>query len=705
MVSIVETKAVALRRGTHAENMAFTGVQGEVTVDLGYIDKNNNLGTDVNTTLRLHNGVTNGGIPMARADMVNVSTQILAENRDIISDKNLAYADLSNIETVDDINTKTKIVSTLKSYGIATEIELNDKVNLDTSNLNTLKLTDPEIHNGEIEGNLPLAYANTSNINTANLVNIALHPIDSEDGNKPLSYADLSNVDTTNITISESERTIQQLSITGPVIAKADFSNTNTTYLADTGNRPEEMSGPVLATANLSNVDPNDIVSKLENTGSIYARNDLTNVSDWDMLYESSSNITYNQNINVIDPGDGFETGINYPTNVYLLDDEKDDLLVEVNSVDSSGTIANMTIYKNVGDVDLTNENPFIITSETNVDAVFTITSTDNQDGTYIYSINNIIDGGSGFHEEDSNTFTGMYTVKIQSTGEICNVVCQELYITPTLVESGAIIEAKSYPQYTLTNVNTIATIQSELGVSYEATIQIQSDVYGVGAGVAKIDFTNLGGMTTEDKINEENSPWRIRHNEDFPSLFNNSILTQQDYTITTNGSLWRVLKQFANTPNVTLKTKFLPNTDHSTTPSVTVVDNSSSDDLTIKEYATSIPGKYSNYMIFPNHDYQIIISDNGESDTHIIDIYQPGVLFEFDYSLAIVTFNLNVQQATLTFTTEDEGVYRTINVTNGTYTGLFTRNVTWNAESQGYTEQTGDIDVSNGDQIISITF
>lgn len=49
-----------LRRGTSAQNNAFTGAQGEVTVD-----------TDANA-LRLHDGLTAGGHPIARADLNNV---------------------------------------------------------------------------------------------------------------------------------------------------------------------------------------------------------------------------------------------------------------------------------------------------------------------------------------------------------------------------------------------------------------------------------------------------------------------------------------------------------------------------------------------------------------------------------------------------------------------------------------------------------
>ena len=48
-------RQVQLRRGTTAENNNFTGAIGEVTVD-----------TDTNT-LRVHDGITPGGTPLARA--------------------------------------------------------------------------------------------------------------------------------------------------------------------------------------------------------------------------------------------------------------------------------------------------------------------------------------------------------------------------------------------------------------------------------------------------------------------------------------------------------------------------------------------------------------------------------------------------------------------------------------------------------------
>ena len=56
------SRQIQLRRGTTAEHENFTGAIGEVTVD-----------TD-NNTLRVHDGQTPGGTPMARADSVTDMT-------------------------------------------------------------------------------------------------------------------------------------------------------------------------------------------------------------------------------------------------------------------------------------------------------------------------------------------------------------------------------------------------------------------------------------------------------------------------------------------------------------------------------------------------------------------------------------------------------------------------------------------------------
>ena len=57
-------KIVKRRRGTTAEHVAFTGNEGEITVDLTL------------NTLRVHDGSTVGGTLLAKADMSNVSNAV-----------------------------------------------------------------------------------------------------------------------------------------------------------------------------------------------------------------------------------------------------------------------------------------------------------------------------------------------------------------------------------------------------------------------------------------------------------------------------------------------------------------------------------------------------------------------------------------------------------------------------------------------------
>ena len=749
MASIVETKAVALRRGTHAENLAFTGVQGEVSADLGNKDENDNLGTDVNTTLRLHNGITKGGIPMARADMLNVTTELLAENRQIVNDKNLAYATLSNIEPTIDIVAQNKIVTTLGSYGIAIDStiqsKLDDKVDLNTINLNTKQLASEEIHNGLQEGNYALAYANTSNINTANLTSPAYHDGIIE-GNNPLAYADLSNVDTQEITLPE---TIRSERIIGPVIAKADMTNVNTTILTipeserDESNSTTDMTGPALARRDLSNVPPEILAnifddvqtyglenvsnkdsyidesnytvghypstgavidyvdSKVGSVGGNYANTSLTNVRNWDVLYSTSGSPIYNRNATVVNSQDSFELNTSYDTNLYLVDDEKDTLWVQVTQVDGSGAISNggISIRKNIGTVDLTNENPFIITSDTNVNATFTLTSTNNGNGTYTYSLNSITNAGSGFHTEDS-THDGEYIVKSSVTQNTYKVICNALKIVPTeLSEStGAIVSAKCEPAYGFTAVGSTQTPVTTTITSASnktATISIVSQEYNRtgGAGLAKLDFTNLTGMTPTDQSEETNSPWRIRHNEDLPSLSLNNISNDQNYTIATNGAVWRALKTIFSYISTSFSSQFTSNSSYSSDPStVSMLDGG------------SVIGTGNNYSLLPNNNYQFKVSYSNKDDIYNFTTGNIGTSKTINYSVALVTFDIDVADTTLTITrTLDSGVKtETISGTNKTV--LITNNCTYTISKSGYNDSTGSINVSSGDQTINIT-
>ena len=206
MASISETTAISLRKGTHAENMAFCGVPGEVTADLGVSGD----GTDVETTLRLHNGINTGGIPLATASMANVTTASLARNRNMLGDKNLAYADLSNLETLSDPSLIEKVVETLDEYGMATDEEVEDiaatKANVTMSNINTEVLAEATPGAYDSHAGKNLAYYDMSNVNTKYLATTETRSSDPED--LPLAYYDQQNVDTTNLTLDPGNRPI-----------------------------------------------------------------------------------------------------------------------------------------------------------------------------------------------------------------------------------------------------------------------------------------------------------------------------------------------------------------------------------------------------------------------------------------------------------------------------------------------------------------
>ncbi|MDR1361183.1 MAG: hypothetical protein LBJ18_02640, partial [Rickettsiales bacterium] len=57
------TRIIQIKRGNAAQNNNFIGAAGEITMD-----------TDAKT-VRIHDGETLGGIPLARADLSNVNTE------------------------------------------------------------------------------------------------------------------------------------------------------------------------------------------------------------------------------------------------------------------------------------------------------------------------------------------------------------------------------------------------------------------------------------------------------------------------------------------------------------------------------------------------------------------------------------------------------------------------------------------------------
>lgn len=743
MASIVETKAVALRRGTHPENLAFTGVQGEAVIDLGIEDLAGNLGVDSNTTVRIHNGITKGGIPLARADLLNVSTQMLAEERTLVNDKNLAYADLSNLEKVSSESTRNKVVSTLHEYGLAIESdidgELENKANKNMSNVDTVSLATSAGHSGE-----NLAYANTSNINTADLVNPSYHT--GINGNKPLAYEDTTNVNTASL-VDETKHPKDSTNGNKP-LAYYDFSNTDTTYLASTTQRPEGMSGPVLAEVDLSNVDPgilyniisgdvdlntveritykdstideNNVIAShypetravvqyISNKTNSSANTELTNVESWNMLYSTSDSQIFTPIVTLVESQSGFEVQEEYGTGIYLTDDPQDHIKAIPTQVDSSGTITELELNGNTGSIDLTSLNPFVITSGTNVNATFTITSTSNGDGTYTYAIGSITNGGTGFEEDEE------FFVKSSVSNEYYKVIYQELMIMPTEIEDpiseqqaiGKITKATCYPDHCNTEITEqVVTIASSTNTIARFTLKTSQFSATEGAGVAKIDFTNLGGMTATDQVVEQGSNWRIRHDEEIPSLSETTIDSKQDYTIATNGNVWRALKSIQSatdhTPNVIFNTKFIPGTHP--TDDTTLFDTEEGGNFVVNAYGRSNFPYKTKYILFPNHQYSLAIRVSNHQYNYNFTTGESGTESTYEFSTALITFNTNIQNAYIrTVDTEGEEKRYHIDET-GSCTIVAIRNIDWVIYKQGYSSVSGSISIADGDQTINVT-
>ena len=743
MASIVETKAVALRRGTHPENLAFTGVQGEAVIDLGIEDSAGNLGVDSNTTVRIHNGITKGGIPLARADLLNVSTQMLAEERTLVNDKNLAYADLSNLEKVSSESTRNKVVSTLHEYGLAIESdvdgELENKANKNMSNVDTVSLATSAGHSGE-----NLAYANTSNINTADLVNPSYHT--GTNGNKPLAYEDTTNVNTANL-VDETKHPKDSTNGNKP-LAYYDFSNTDTTYLASTTQRPEGMSGPVLAEVDLSNVDPgilyniisgdvdlntveritykdstideNNVIAShypetravvqyISNKTNSSANTELTNVESWNMLYSTSDSQIFTPIVTLVESQNGFEVQEEYGTGIYLTDDPQDHIKAIPTQVDSSGTITELELNGNAGSIDLTSLNPFVITSGTNVDATFTIISTSNGDGTYTYAIGSITNGGTGFEEDEE------FFVKSSVSNEYYKVIYQELMIMPTEIEDpiseqqaiGKITKATCYPEHCNTEIaEQVVTITSSTNTIARFTLKTSQFSTTEGAGVAKIDFTNLGGMTATDQVVEQGSNWRIRHDEEIPSLSETTIDSKQDYTIATNGNVWRALKSIQSatdhTPNVIFNTKFIPGTHP--TDDTTLFDTEEEGNFVVNAYGKSNFTYKTKYILFPNHQYSLAIRVSNHQYNYNFTTGESGTESTYEFSTALITFNTNIQNAYIR-TVDTEGEEKTYHIDEtGSCTIVAIRNIDWVIYKQGYSSVSGSISIADGDQTINVT-
>lgn len=485
MASYVETTAVALRRGSTTANEQFVGVQGELVADLGS-NMSAGEGTDISTTIRLHNGITPGGIPMARADFGNITTQALAENRNRIEDKNLAYADLSNLEKN---SNPEQIVRVFTEYGFAKKAEVDTALETyakkDMSNVDTTPLATSK-------GDKNLAYSNTSNLNTANLVDKNIH--DGTNGNKPLAYADLSNVNLASVTGN---------------FAKTDFSNVEqatwnniitTQNLEQTKNKDDEIVEADLTDGHYPETKAvvEYVSTKLSTTMGMTTS--LNNATSWSALYAASGQrYVYASTPNYITTaGAGFVKDTIYSTGIGLTEDW-DVFAIVFKDIETNFSFAPNFEY---GMEDLSTYSPGKICK-----GKYTVafTSTKIADDLYKYTITSIhplptladIANDTNFYLDTLPPFRKVLCIKatdVSDTGEITN-----FEYVPS--------ETKTYvpgPTLTITGGTTDATI----------TVMSEGLVPAIGgARLTKADLTNLEGMDVIDAVVEADAPWRIRHN------------------------------------------------------------------------------------------------------------------------------------------------------------------------------------------------
>lgn len=578
MASYIETTAVALRKGDTTANLNFTGVLGELVADLGY-EEAGTLGIDGNVTLRLHNGVTMGGIPMCRADMRNITTKVLAENRNTIDDKNLAYADLSNIEETDDAEARSDIVNTLSAYGMVNIDLLEEEVSklalADMSNVLTSTLA-----TGRGRGdNGNLAYADTSNMNTADLVDPKLH-YGKEEGDWPLAYASLDNIDTSNLVALPEDR---PETVTGPVLAARDFSNITAEIwqqsLFDTGNQlflEQTTNKDFIIDQDRDKIEPDHypttgavsdyVRTEIDERG--FLLNDFTNADTWYPLYSNGENryryrAPKDDTNGVVKSGRGFALNKTYWTG--LTTSGLSRLSVNILAVDTLGYVSDVTFEPAYGVEDLSAYPEVTIEIQESTDAGVSddrlvkigIESIYHEDEGLFYYYPTTIDSqakaeiGQNYRVLENINLSNLLSIRVLNVVDNAPSVIAEL--DEESGESGEVIPETGIAEYEFVPEygdvfydDTVIVLKTKHPSGENAEIRLTTKLAlpGIGgAGLLKSDLTNLLGMTEEDKLQAENFPWRIRHGEPIPSVALNSIPDSEFYNLTTAGCVWYAIK------------------------------------------------------------------------------------------------------------------------------------------------------------------
>lgn len=572
MSSIIDTTAVALRRGTTAQNDEFVGVQGEVVVDLGE-EVDGVSGVDNNVTLRVHNGITPGGIKMCRQDMQNVTTTLLAENRELIGDRNLAYSNLSNLDIISETNqsARKRVVDTMHEYGLGLSADINKCALINMKNITTESLA--EGRNGESEGK-NLAYADTSNVNTADLTNKAKHS--GLNGNSPLAYANCQNVDTTHLVESTADR---PANMSGPVLAKNDLSNVPQSVWSS------KLEGVELTSRKVDRIDTRSIIEDSYPTVKAvkdyydemtldgpYLTRKFENVDSWEALYTTGKYHYHYTSKQILNAGTGFEKNVDYQTNVFLPDEKPEPLIIAVTKIDANGKILEAEFTQGYVDANTASSGSLHIKSETDKEATIEYS---------IYKVNPDLDEfaikvmkitcpeNAGFKQEE--VIDGVQYGEYINQEDMTTTAC--LRAIPTSFDE---LEPTKFnavtfsPEYGYKNLQdqTITIYSPEengnASILMNATNILPANIGG--AGLTKVNLTNLKGMSSEDAMAEESSEWRIRHNIPIPDTDDSSISSKEYYRLATIGQVWDFVKKKIQSVQTTLTEMINTKADKSTT-------------------------------------------------------------------------------------------------------------------------------------------
>lgn len=595
MASIQETTAVSIRKGSTAENLAFTGTIAEVTADLG----TDGTGTDINTTLRLHNGVVQGGIPIARADLTNVTTKALAKNRNLYGDSNLAYADLSNIEELTEDDQKNTVRDYMHSYGLALNTQIDDldlrKANTTMDNINTEVLATGEGETGKHAGK-NLAYADGSNVNAKYFAD-SQYRVTGEVGDDPLAYANLSNVSTTNLVASISTR---PATMSGPVIANSDLTNVADDTIKDridslnvdgqtyrveyTNNKVNQINASSAVNYPTTGAVIGYVASELNKLD--YMNPNLDNASSWEPLYAASgTQYIYDNDIEKITiSGSDFTEEIENikttntirtiaPTNKVLTSSIP--LQIAIYSLNEDDhKPASFRIYPEYGTTPF-NQQEIIFQNNvgSTIHAILFSYEHPSLTGVYKYSVgfssNNVL-GPDGSRERGGEGWNSSNNADFNSIPKYINI--SNISATPVLmvnvktVSSGILTAFDFIPEnapaeitdaehitiaHPLINIfdsddETMAyTLQPGNSASFDLLTTTDASLPSIGgASVIKTDFSNLPGMTATDIAENNNASWSINKVKAIPAVTSVTIPTSEYERLATIGQVWDSLKK-----------------------------------------------------------------------------------------------------------------------------------------------------------------